>query len=368
MFDAARDPSEVPLDVDVAILGAGIGGLAAALALRHVGLRAHVYERARELGPVGGAVVIREPVVRLLGSWGMADSFYAEAVLLTGNEVRSARGETVGTFPLDPMGEGRAFCVHRADLHALLLSGLDARNVHLGMECLEVIDGGAYGIAQFKDGRQAQAKALIGADGIKSVVRKAVVEDDLVFSNLVALRGLAPFSAMPTGTRPDHIYMWGQPPRMMITLPLRSGAEVAMDTVMVQDAPPEHLWTSEVPTSALLRFFDGFDPAILALIRAGTVPVRAHPVFEREPIDRWSTGPITLLGDAAHPMAPRMGQGANQAILDGDAIARALTSTGLAAVPDAWRRYEAERAPLTKQIQFASRLMPRMTPAAISAS
>ena len=364
MSQLSIETTDVPLNVDVAIIGAGIGGLAAALALRKVGIQAHVYERTGQLGPVGGAVVIRKPVVRLLALWGVAGRFLAEAVPISLIESRDADGKPVGNIGFDQLGEGSAFSVHRSDLHSLLLSGLDPQHIHLGLECVEVIADGDRGLAQFQDGRQLRAKVLIGADGIKSIARKAIVQDELVFSKLVALRGLAPFSAMPVGTRPDRIYVWGIGQRIMIMLPLRSGAEVAMDTVMFQDTPPEHLWTSEVPTSELVNFFEGFDPAVIALIKAGTVPVRANAVFEREPIDRWSSGRITLLGDAAHPMAPRMGQGANQAILDGDAIARALAAIGLANVPDALRSYEMERAPITKKVQLASRTPPAIKPMA----
>lgn len=366
MSGSSTISAEGPLDADVVILGAGIGGLAAALALRQAGIMAQVYERADILGPVGGAVVTREPVVRLLEAWGVASRFHAEAVLISMIEARDEQGRPRGTVTVDPLGEGRAYSVHRADLHALLLSGVDARDVHRGMEVVGVVDGGDHGAVHFKGGRRVRAKVVIGADGIKSVARKAIIEDDLVFSKLVVLRGLAPFSAMPANMKPDRLYMWGQDKRMMLTLPLRSGADVAMDTAIVQDQPPEHLWTSEIPMPVLLAFFEGFDPDLLALIRAGTVPVRANPVFEREPIDRWSTGHITLLGDAAHPMQPKMGQGANQAILDAESIARALAGDGMADVPAALRRYQAERAPLTRKIQLGSRLSPTIDVASVA--
>ena len=117
-----------------------------------------------------------------------------------------------------------------------------------------------------------------------------------------------------------------------------------------------------MPTSELLDFFQGFDPSLIKLIEAGTVPVRANPVYEREPIDIWSTAHITLLGDAAHPMAPRAGQGANQAIQDAAALAQALSGDGMTNIPDALRRYHEERAPLTKKMQIASRSAPHIKP------
>ncbi|MBW4471014.1 MAG: FAD-dependent monooxygenase [Stenomitos rutilans HA7619-LM2] len=352
----------VPLEVDVAIVGAGIGGLAAAVALRQVGITAHVYERTKALQAIGGAVVIREPSVRLFEQWGVADRFYAEAVQLQGIDVRDSEGTPIGTIAADLTGEGNAYSVHRADVHALLLSGVDQQCVHLGMTSVEAFEDGDRGVVRFADGRQVRAKVVIGADGIKSVVRKSIDNDALIFSKLVVLRGLAPSAAMPEDMPNDRLYSWEKDSRQMLLLPLRGGNEVAMDTIMVRDTPPQDLWTSEVPTSELLDYFQGFDPDMIKLIEAGTVPVRANPVYEREPIAIWSTAHITLLGDAAHPMAPRAGQGANQAIQDAGALARALSGDGMTNIPDALRRYHEERAPLTKKMQLASRSSPAIKP------
>ena len=355
----------VPLEVDVAIVGAGIGGLAAAVALRQVGINAHVYERTTVLKVVGGAVVIREPSVQLFEQWGIADRFHAEAVQIKGIEVRDRDGKLTGTIAADLTGEGNAYSVHRADVHALLLSGVDQQYVHLGMESVEAFEAGDRGVVRFADGQQVRAKVVIGSDGIKSVVRKFIHDDEMIFSRLVVLRGLAPSAAMPEGMPNDHLYSWGQDSRQMLLLPLRGGAEVAMDTIMVRDTPPQDLWTTEVPTSELLDFFQSFDPSMIKLIEAGTVPVRANPVYEREPIDIWSTAHITLLGDAAHPMAPRAGQGANQAIQDAAALARALSGDGMTNIPAALRRYHEERAPLTKKMQIASRSAPQIQPLSV---
>ena len=362
MSESNTTEISVPLEVDVAIVGAGIGGLAAAVALRQVGINAHVYERTQVLKVVGGAIVIREPSVRLFQAWGIADRFHAEAVQLKGIEVRDGDGNPIGTMAADLTGEGNAYSVHRADVHALLLEGMDQQHIHLGMESVEAFEVGDRGVVRFADGRQVRAKVVIGADGIKSVVRKFIHNDELVFSKLVVLRGLAPSTAMPEGMPNDRLYSWEQGSRQMLLLPLRGGDEVAMDSIMKQDNPPQDLWTSEVPTSELLDFFQGFDPNMIKLIEAGTVPVRANPVYEREPIDRWSTAHITLLGDAAHPMAPRAGQGANQAIQDAAALAQALSGKGMANIPDALRRYHEERAPMTKKMQLASRSAPQIQP------
>jgi salicylate hydroxylase len=186
----------------------------------------------------------------------------------------------------------------------------------------------------------------------------------MVFAGLVVLRGMAPAANLPANVQNDRITMWGQEPRMMVLLPVHGGAEMAMDSVRAQKDPPTDLWTSEVPTNQLLEFFDGFDPALLDLIRAGTVPVRANPVYERDPIEKWSVGNVTLLGDAAHPMAPRMGQGANMAIQDAGALAAALSELGLDRAVEALQRYERARIEPTARMQLASRTSPRVSPQA----
>ena len=343
------------VDVDVAIIGAGIGGLAAANALKHAGIEAHVFERAHELREIGGAVVIREPSLRLFGSWKIAAPFRSEAVRVDVLEVRDSHGNLKRTNPTDLANDGLAYSIHRADVHKMLIDGVASGNIHLGMDCTAVINGANRSVVTFADGSGIRAKLVIGADGIKSVVRGLISDDEPIFENVVVFRGIAPAAALPHGLPNDRLYAWGDEPRMMTLLPMRGGREVAMDTIMSRDEPPVDLWTTEVPTAELLRFFDGFDPGLLDMIRAGTVPVRANPVYDRDPIEHWSTGRTTLLGDAAHPMAPRQGQGANTAIQDAGALAEALADTGIDDPRPAFARYEKERIALTRAMQVASR-------------
>jgi salicylate hydroxylase len=351
-------------DVDVAIMGGGIGGVAAALALRNAGIDAHIFERTVELREVGGAVLIREPSAKLFEEWGVAQQFYEKAVEVEEIDVRDAAGAHVRTADVDRAGDGKSYSIHRADVHAAMLAGVAPENLHLGKECVDVFQEADRGVAVFSDGTCVSARVLVGADGIRSKTRHLVSDDEMVFAGLVVLRGMAPAANLPANVQNDRITMWGQEPRMMVLLPVHGGAEMAMDSVRAQKDPPTDLWTSEVPTNQLLEFFDGFDPALLDLIRAGTVPVRANPVYERDPIEKWSVGNVTLLGDAAHPMAPRMGQGANMAIQDAGALAAALSELGLDRAVEALQRYERARIEPTARMQLASRTSPRVSPQA----
>lgn len=351
-----------PTTVDVAVVGAGIGGLAAAVALRHAGLDAHVFERTPVLSEVGGAVVIREPSVRLLEAWGL-HAFHDQAVPIGLMEMRNGAGAVMRTMNADIMGDGQAYSTHRHDVHELLLDALPADIIHLGLTAESVTNDadGERATVAFTDGTAVSARVVVGADGIRSVARKAVVEDDPVFAGLIVLRGMAPASALPEGAVNDRIHLWAEGPRMMTTLPLRGGSLVAMDTVILADTPPEDLWQAEVPTETLLENFAGFDDSFTNMIAAGTVPVRANPVYDREPIEVWVRGRIVLAGDAAHPMAPRQGQGANQAIQDAGALAEGLSRSGLDDPTDGLKFYQTERVATATAMQRASRETPRPT-------
>lgn len=119
------------------------------------------------------------------------------------------------------------------------------------------------------------ARVVVGADGIRSVARRAVVTDEPVFTGLVVLRGMAPAAALPDRAPNDRIYLWAQGPKMMTTLPLRAGSLVAMDTVVLQDTPPQDLWQAEVPTETLLENFAGFDQGFRDMTRPE--PCRCEP-------------------------------------------------------------------------------------------
>lgn len=349
----------VPTSVDVAVIGAGIGGLAAAVALRHAGIDAHVFERTPVLSEVGGAVVIREPSVTLLESWGL-QAFHDQAVAIDFMEMRNGAGATLRTMNADMVGDGQAYSTHRHDVHELLLNDLPAEVIHLGLAAETITNDadGEHATVTFTDGTAVSARVVVGADGIRSIARKAVVSDEPVFAGLVVLRGMAPVAALPGGSPNDRIYLWAEGSRMMTTLPLRAGSLVAMDTIIQQDTPPEDLWQAEVPTETLLENFDGFDDAFKAMIAAGTVPVRANPVYDRDPIETWAEGRIVLVGDAAHPMAPRQGQGANQAVQDAGALAAGLSRSGLDHPADGLKFYQSERVPTATAMQRASRQAP----------
>lgn len=353
-----------PETVEIAVIGGGIGGAAAAVALRHAGFDAHVFERAEELREIGGAIVIRQPSMDLFDLWGVGEEFRRNAVAVSGVELRDAKsGAVLGTHRLDVDGKGAAWSAHRADVHSALLGALPAECLHLGLttDTVQNDDGGATAV--FSDGSRVHARLVIGADGIRSVTRRLLSDDDTIFAHLVVIRSMVSADALPPDLSNDTIRMWGDQPLALATLPLRGGRTVALDTIIHADVPPDHLWTSEVPLSELATRFADFDPAVPALIAGSSAMVKANPVFDRQPLTSWSTGAVTLLGDAAHPMAPRMGQGANSAISDAGSLAAALTRHGLDDLGSALADYESERIPVATAMQLGSRQAPSDAPA-----
>ena len=177
----------------------------------------------------------------------------------------------------------------------------------------------------------------------------------MTFLNLVVNRTIAPASLLPAGMPNDRVRLWDGGDLRLNLLPIRNGAEIAISAVIPAKRPPETLWTS---TSAddLLSVYAEFDPLVIRLLEGRTVEITTHPIYDKEPIARWADRRIVLLGDAAHPMAPMNGQGANQAIQDADALAFALRNSGDLA--SALADYQAIRAPITARIQTLSRTPP----------
>lgn len=343
----------------IAIVGAGIGGAAAALALRHAGFEVEVFEQAPALREVGGAIVIREPSMVLLERWGVLDALRPKMVAVNQVQIRGRGGNILGSAPTAiEAGEPEfAYCVHRADLHEALMSRLPKERLHLGHR-LEAIDNlSDHAEASFENGRRIRARLLVGADGLRSVTRSFLDATPMTFLNLVVHRTIAPASLLPTDMPNDRLRLWQGGDLRFNMLPIRDGAEVSLGAIVPTSTPPDILWSSTTADDILSLYAD-FDPLILRLIEARTVDVTTHPIYDKAPIARWADGRIVLLGDAAHPMAPMNGQGANQAIQDGNALAAALSGRDRDELSSALADYQLIRAPVTARIQMLSRQPP----------
>jgi 2-polyprenyl-6-methoxyphenol hydroxylase-like FAD-dependent oxidoreductase len=246
---------------------------------------------------------------------------------------------------------GGVLIFHRAELLEILAEGVGSERLHLGHTCTQ-IDENANGVsAQFANGETAEAAVLIGADGLKSVVRTSLGWNDSVrYSGYTAWRSIVRFdgsAVLPAET-------WGCGRRFGI-LPTRDGQ---VYWYAASNAPEGERDSERGPTETLLSLFKGWHEPIEALIRASGTNVLRNDIYDREPTPSWGRGRVTLLGDAAHPMTPDLGQGACQAIEDALELAKFLH-----AAPNAGaglNAYEASRILRTRSVVLASRRMGRI--------
>ena len=348
---------------EIAIIGGGIGGLAAAAFLRRAGLRATVYEQAGRLGEVGAGVVVAPNAARLLRSLGVLGALTERAVPLdTGWEFRRWQdgrvlsAEDLATKCARLYGE-RTYTAHRADLLDAIGRAVPGEDIRLGKRCTGLDRDGERHLLRFDDGTSAAADVVIGADGIHSVLQGFVVAPaEPVFSGVVAYRGLVPrLEEYPAGT----IRMWMGEGQHFLVFPVRAGQLLNYVGFVPSQTAVRESWSASGDPAALAAHFAGWDPVIGQVIAAISGPGGSGfqwGMYDRVPLPRWSSGRLTLLGDAAHPMLPHLGQGVNQALEDAVALATLLgASTSPAGVPRALTAYEGLRRDRTARVQLGSR-------------
>lgn len=323
-------------DETAVIVGAGIGGLSAAIALRRAGIDASVYERAPALGEVGAGISLWPNATRVLRSWGLLGEVVARGFPFTGGEMRTPDGRLIRRMPLPP-SDAPAVLIHRADLHAVLAAALPSWAVNTGapLRGFRETEGGV--VAELDESGTAEGRLLVGADGLRSTVRAQLLGDgEPVYRGYPVWRGVAPAGAATWGALTETM---GRGRRFGI-VPIGGGRvawwAAAAEPAGTDDGGPE------ARRAKLLRLFGGWHAPVPALLDATPADsILKNDTFDRPPARRWGHGRVTLLGDAAHPTTPNLGQGGCMAIVDADALARALAAGG--GVPAALRAYEAAR-------------------------
>jgi salicylate hydroxylase len=343
----------------IAIVGGGIGGLAAAAFLHRAGLRCTVYEQAPELREVGAGIVVAPNAGRLLRRLGVMDAFRRHAVRLdVGWEFRRWRdgavlsAEDLATACERLYGE-HTYTAHRADLLAVLRRAVPAGTVRLGKRCTSINASGARPSVRFADGDVAEADVLVGADGIHSVTREAIVTPSpAAYSGICAFRALVPARHAPAFARRPAQTLWIGPDHHLVHYPVSAGKFVNLVAFAPARDYRVESWTATATVAEFLAEFRGWDERLAGLIQAARIPGR-WALLDRAPLRWWSRGHVTLLGDAAHPMFPFFAQGAAQAIEDAAVLARCLAE-GLAGPAAALQRYETLRIPRTTRLQQVS--------------
>lgn len=341
----------------IAVIGSGIGGLTAAIALRARGLEVDIYEQASALSEVGAGISVGGNGARVLDGLGMGDALRDVAAIPA--RIQFHHWRTGSLFYEHPMGDyytnryGKPFMtLHRADLAQVLLDHCDVKPTlgHKVTGLLEFSDGVEL---EFADGTTATADVVVGADGLKSTVRGHIAgADEAVFSAMSCFRGLVPIDKVPGGDTMGLTFFLGHG-RHIVAYPVRRAELINFIAYVPDPVWTLESWSAKGDSAEAVAAFAGWNDTVTAMLGAVEETGR-WALYDREPLRQWSTDRITVLGDAAHPMLPHAGQGSNQAIEDAYVLSHFLAQRDLP-VGEALRAYEAIRKPRCRQLQVGSR-------------
>lgn len=341
----------------IVIVGGGIGGLTAALALLQRGFMVRVLEQSRELREVGAGLTLTPNASRALAALGLAEALDTIGSAPARGAIRHyASGATlVPLIEEDSRTRYGApiYHVHRADLHRILLQAIEARwpgTVGTGCELVDVEQDRVSVTAVLADGQRLAGAALVGADGVRSRLRALCFGDDRPrFSGYVAFRGLVPGDALAAELKEPPISFWVGPRRSFMRYRLRDGQLYNYVAIARREAWAEEGWTIPARVDEVIAEFADFEPRVHGVLRATPYEgLFGWGIFEREALPGWVCGRVSLLGDAAHAMPPFLGQGAVMAIEDGVVLGRAFAAAD--SVDAALALYEATRRPRTAAI------------------
>ncbi len=343
--------------IHVAIVGGGIGGLAAAVALRHRGISVAVYEQSGVLREVGAGIFVYPNSLRQLERMGLGDALArVGAKVGAGSEYYRMDGTVVGKIlTTDSSGWSGMYGMHRADILKVLADALPPSSIHTGHRCVDFSQDEHGARLVFENGHVANADVVIAADGINSVLQKHVVEPSAPeYAGFRAYRGLISADKLPEWRREAHQVWMGDGKHFMV-FPVRGGELVNYVGFVPTTSETAESWSAIGDRDELAASFTGWDPRVTGLLDK-VETCFWWGLYDRKPLGQWVNGRLALLGDAAHPMLPHLGQGANQAIEDGTALAVLLqTCAEGRSVEDALKRYEALRRPRTSMVQAEAR-------------
>ncbi|QYB00171.1 FAD-dependent monooxygenase (plasmid) [Rhodococcus sp. USK10] len=347
-------------NLSVAVCGAGLGGLTAALALQQRGVDVTLYEQTRQLSEVGAGLQLSANAIRVLDSLGLFDALDRVASRPAGKRVRLwDSGKTWPLFDLGGESQERFgfpyLMIHRADLHDTLRSEFERRapgRLRLGHRLESFRQDNDTVTMNFADGSTAVHDAMVGADGVHSVVRSGLFgPSDPKFSGCVAWRGVVPAAGLRDELRVPYGTNWIGPHGHVIQYPLRGGELINFVGIVERDDWSVESWNIGGTTEELTNDFDGWHPDVRSLIRAIDTPMK-WALNLRSTMPSWSQGRVTLLGDACHPTLPFLAQGACMAIEDGVVLARAIDAHDR--LEDAHAAYEEARIERTTAVVTGS--------------
>jgi salicylate hydroxylase/6-hydroxynicotinate 3-monooxygenase len=348
----AREPA-------IAIIGAGIGGLTAAATLRKIGLKARIYEQAPAFARIGAGIQMNPNAMKILRGLGLEPRIRAAGFApQQGFNREWHSGEITYLHPMGAEIEARFgapdISLHRAELHAALVSILPPEIIHFGKKLAGLDRKGSRLSLSFADGTSADADVIIGADGVHSTVLQLLFGSGAPrFTGQVAYRAI--YRSEMLGTEIDDRVKWWGPDRHIVSYKVDPRRE---ELYFLASTPePEfqiESWSARGDLNELRRAFAAFHPKARVIVES-CPDVRKWALVERDPLAQWSEERIVLMGDACHPMLPYMAQGAGSAMEDAVILARCLEGLELEGFANAFRRYERNRKERTTRVQLGAR-------------
>jgi salicylate hydroxylase len=343
----------------VAIVGGGLGGAAAALALHRRGIEVEIYEKAPEIAEIGAGLNLSPNALKAFRYLGIEDAAIDIGVQSVEQVIRSFRSGRVIARP-KRSGDiaaryGASFLtIHRADLLDTLVAPLPAGMIHLDAACVGVESREDGAAVTFADGRSVEADIVIGADGIHSVVRDSLFgRTEPRFTGCICWRGLVPREALADPRYAEEMIAWWGPHGHVVQYPVRRGELVNFVAHYDSDGWTGESWLHECEQAELMETYAGWNKKLLTLFGASEKYYK-WALYDRDPLEHWTKDRATLLGDSAHPMLPYLGQGACMAVEDACILAEAIGRA-----PDnlsaALMDYERLRKPRTTRAQLGSR-------------
>jgi len=353
-------------DIKIVIIGAGIGGLATAAALRRVGIEIEIYEQAEKFARIGAGIQQSPNAMKVHRGLGIEARLREVAFAPASSLNRDAvSGAVTNDHPLGRAVEARYgapyLTLHRGDLHAALAAIVPADTVHMGKTLVRIAADGARTALAFADGSEILADAVIGADGVHSLVREHVLEpaggaDRPHFTGRVAYRTTFPATLLAGVDVGLSRTKWWGADRHIVIYPVTVGR----DEIYFVTSQPERAdwitaesWSAKGDVDELRAAFVQFHPDVRAVLAAAP-EVHKWGIFERGALPTWRRGRVVLLGDACHPMTPYMASGAAMALEDAVVLARCFDELPDLGVEGVFAAYEASRKPRTSLVQAGS--------------
>jgi 6-hydroxynicotinate 3-monooxygenase len=340
----------------IAVIGAGLGGLAFAAALKKMGMRADIYEQAEQFSRVGAGINVGPNASLALAGLDLLDKILPNAHKPpTWRSCTSDTGEILSDYPLGDEAEakyGAPFLqMHRADLHKVLADAVPQEWIHRGKKLLDLKPSGDGVTMTFMDESTAYADAVVAADGVHSVVRKLILgPDEPKFTGRLAYRAVVPREKLAHVGLAPFVKWWGAD-RHIVTYNINP-REMYFVTSVPADEWRLESWSTKGDVNELRAEYVDFHPHVQAVLHACD-EVHKWALYDRDPVKPWSNGNVVMMGDAVHPMTPYMAQGAAMAMEDAVMLARCIQQSG--AVPATFKQFESLRRERTSKVQLQSR-------------